>query len=116
MHRYIVRAASLAAIAAAALAAASPLQAVPPDDRYAVTGIVSDLATLAPKVDPNLKNGWGLAATATSPWWVVDNDTNKATIYTAGGTVNALAPTVDGGPTGEVAGPGGGQFQVATAT
>jgi uncharacterized protein (TIGR03118 family) len=116
MHRFIVRLAALAAIVTAALAAAAPLQAVPPDDRYAVTGIVSDLPTLAPNVDPNLKNGWGLAASATSPWWVADNDTNKASLYTASGTINTLVVGVDGGPTGEVFGGVAGQFQVGTAT
>jgi uncharacterized protein (TIGR03118 family) len=116
MHRFIVRLAALAAIVTAALAAAAPLQAVPPDDRYAVTGIVSDLATLAPKVDPNLQNGWGLTASATSPWWVADNDTNKATLYTASGTINPLVVGVAGGPTGEVFGGVAGQFQVATDT
>jgi uncharacterized protein (TIGR03118 family) len=116
MHRFILRGAVLAVLVTAALAAAAPSGAVPPDDRYAVTGIVSNLATLAPHVDPNLQNGWGLAASATSPWWVVDNDPNKATVYTAGGTVNSLVVGVDGGPTGEVAGGIAGQFQVATAT
>src|SRR3954452_23076994 len=116
MHRFIVRLAAMAAIVTAALAAAAPLQAVPPDDRYAVTGIVSDLATLAPKVDPNLKNGWGLVASATSPWWIVDNDTNKATVYTASGAINSLVVGVDGGPTGEVFGGQAGQFLVGTAT
>src|SRR4051794_24611064 len=116
MHGFLVRLAALAAIVTAALAAAAPLQAVPPDDRYAVTGIVSDLPTLAPTVDPNLKNGWGLAASATSPWWVADNDTNKATLYTASGTIVSLVVGVDGGPTGEVFGGVAGQFQVGTAT
>ena len=116
MHGFIVRLAALAAIVAAALAAAAPLHAVPPDDRYAVTGIVSNLATLAPHVDPNLQNGWGLTASATSPWWVVDNDTSKATVYTAAGTINSLVVGVDGGPTGTVFGGIAGQFQVATAT
>lgn len=116
MHRFIVRLAALAAIVTAALAAAAPLQAVPNDDRYAVTGIVSNLATLAPHVDPNLQNGWGLSASATSPWWVSDNDTNKASLYTASGTINTLAPDVGGGPTGNVFAGIAGEFQVATAT
>src|SRR3954468_10430030 len=67
MHGFLVRLAALAAIVAAALTAAAPLKAVPNDDRYTVTGIVSNLATLAPHVDPNLQNGWGLAASATVP-------------------------------------------------
>jgi uncharacterized protein (TIGR03118 family) len=116
MHGSIVRLAVLAAIVAAALTAAVPSQAVPNDDRYAVTGIVSNLTTLAPHVDPNLQNGWGLAASATSPWWVSDNDTNKATVYTAGGTINSLVVGVDGGPTGTVFGGVGGEFQVGTVT
>jgi uncharacterized protein (TIGR03118 family) len=116
MHGFIVRLAAVAAVVAAALTAAAPLQAVPPDDRYAVTGIVSNLATLAPKVDPNLQNGWGLTASATSPWWVADNDTNKASLYTAAGAINSLVVGVDGGPTGTVFSGMPGLFQVATAT
>jgi len=116
MHRLIVRLAAVAAIVTAALAAAAPLQAVPNDDRYTVAGIVSDLGTLAPNVDPNLHNGWGLTASPTSPWWVSDNDTNKASLYTASGTINALAPEVDGGPTGTVFAGIAGEFQVGTAT
>src|SRR5260370_34491496 len=32
-------------------------------------------------VDPNLKNPWGLAMSATSPIWVSDNNSATATLY-----------------------------------
>src|SRR5262249_22071151 len=50
--------------------------------------------------DPNLVNGWGLSRSDTSFWWVSDNGTDKASLYTGGGAVQTLAPDVAGGPTG----------------
>jgi hypothetical protein len=41
MHRFSIRAALLAAIIVAGLAAAVPTQAGPPDNRYTVTPLVS---------------------------------------------------------------------------
>ena len=59
-----------AAACLAALAAASGAQAAP-SDRYVVRNIVSSDTTkiAADRADPNLKNPWGLASSATSPWW-----------------------------------------------
>jgi uncharacterized protein (TIGR03118 family) len=64
--------------------------------------------------DPNLVNGWGLARSATSPWWVSDNGTDKSSLYTGDGTVLAFAPTVEGGPTGVVFAGIQGSFLVGT--
>jgi uncharacterized protein (TIGR03118 family) len=85
-----------------ALAAAAPLAAAPPGNAYKVTPLVSDVSGAAPNTDPNLVNGWGLSRGPTSFWWVSDNGTDKASLYTGGGAVQMLAPTVEGGPTGTV--------------
>jgi uncharacterized protein (TIGR03118 family) len=71
---------------------------------YNLYPLVSDgSAVAAPLADASLVNGWGLTATATSPWWTSNNKTNTSTLYTGGGAKNALTVTVDGGPTGTVA-------------
>lgn len=94
----------------AALFAALPLRAAE-DNAYTVTPLVSDQPGVAPVVDTNLVNAWGLAASSASPWWVADNGTSKSTLYN-GNTGQPLALVVsvgtDSGPTGVVfnGGPG----------
>lgn len=57
----------------------------------------------AAHTDTNLVNGWGIARSATSPWWVSDNGTGRSTIYNGNtGTPAALVVTVPGAPTGVV--------------
>ena len=70
---------------------------------YVVHPLVSDGAVPAAHTDTQLKNGWGLAARPTSPWWVADNGTNLSTLYDSTGAKQALAVSVAGGPTGMVA-------------
>jgi uncharacterized protein (TIGR03118 family) len=88
----------------AALFAAMPLGAAE-DNSYTVTPLVSDQPGVAPVLDPDLVNAWGLAASATSPWWVADNGTSVSTLYN-GNTGQKVALTVtvgtDSGPTGVV--------------
>src|ERR1700719_283519 len=48
---------------------------------YAVRNLVSDGGVPAEHRDDNLKNGWGIALSATSPIWVSDNGTGMATLY-----------------------------------
>ncbi|TMH12125.1 MAG: TIGR03118 family protein [Betaproteobacteria bacterium] len=59
--------------------------------------------------DDNLKNGWGIALSATSPIWVADNGTGKSTLYDGLGNMLSLVVTVPsasgsdpGAPTGIV--------------
>jgi uncharacterized protein (TIGR03118 family) len=71
---------------------------------YNLYPLVSDSsAVAAPLADASLVNGWGLSASATSPWWSSNNKTNTSTLYTGGGSKNALTVSVPGGPTGTVA-------------
>ena len=71
---------------------------------YNVYPLVSDSASVAaPLQDPSLVNGWGLSASATSPWWTSNNGTNTSTLYSGLGSKTALTVTVPGGPTGTVA-------------
>ena len=97
--------------ALAALAAAAPAAASHPRNAYHQTNLVSDLPGMAQLTDPDLVNPWGLAAGPTTPAWVADNGTDKATIYP--GFVNGspiqkagLVVTIPGGaPTGQVFNP-----------
>ena len=91
------------AVLVVALIAALPLGAAE-DNSYTVTPLVSDQPGVAPVVDPNLVNAWGLTASATSPWWVANNGTSTSTLYNGAGQKQALTVTVgtDSGPTGVV--------------
>ncbi len=85
---------------------------------YAVTPLASDVPGLAPTTDANLKNTWGLARSATSPWWIANNGSASTSVYTGSGalvTVGGLnAQGVPGDPTGAVFSGIAGQFQVGT--
>src|ERR1700736_5883301 len=56
---------------------------------FAQTNLVSDGFVPAVTTDANLINPWGLAHSATSPFWVSDNGMGVTTVYTgAGAKVN----------------------------
>jgi uncharacterized protein (TIGR03118 family) len=117
MSRSTLRLVLVAAVTSLALAAAAPVPAAPPEGSYTVTPLVSDVPGAAAVTDPHLVNGWGLARSATSPWWVADNGTDQSTLYiTSNGSIsiNPLVVGVDGGPTGAVFSGITGQFQVGT--
>jgi uncharacterized protein (TIGR03118 family) len=103
----------MAFVAAAGLAAAAnPAGAATVRaNSFAMTVLVANKASEHPKlVDPNLKNAWGLAGTPSSPIWVSDNNSGKATVYQGGvnGSKVSLALTVPvpgANPTGQVANP-----------
>jgi uncharacterized protein (TIGR03118 family) len=95
----------LALVAGAALAAVAPLSAAKPT-QFTVNPLVSDQPGVAPVTDPDLVNAWGLTSSATSPWWVSDNGTDKSTLYRGSdGAKQALVVSVPGGPTGTVFNP-----------
>jgi hypothetical protein len=114
MHGLVLRGTLAAVVLTFALAAAAPLAASTPGNAYTVTPLVSDVPGAAPNPDPHLVNGWSLARSQTSPWWVADNRTNRSSLYTGAGTLLALAPTVEGGPTGVVFAGITGNFLVGT--
>jgi uncharacterized protein (TIGR03118 family) len=70
---------------------------------YAVHLLQSNIPGLAAATDPDLVNGWGISHSATSPWWVSDEGTDKSTLYNGNtGAKQGLIVGVDGGPTGQV--------------
>jgi uncharacterized protein (TIGR03118 family) len=63
-------------------------------DGYVETDLVSDIPGRAAHLDPNLVNPWGIAFSATSPFWVSDNRTGLSTLYDGSGAPNSLVVTV----------------------
>jgi uncharacterized protein (TIGR03118 family) len=118
MLRLGLRTGVAAAVLSLSLVAAAPLPAAPPGGQYTITPLASDISGVAPTTDANLVNGWGLARSATSPWWVADNGTDATTIYNGAGVLQMIGGQpfqgVAGGPTGAVFSGIAGQFQVGT--
>ena len=89
------------------------------DLTYTVTPLVSDQANVAPHMDPNLVNAWGLVAGPTTPFWVANNGTSTSTLYDGLGNpfprASPLVVSVPSDPTGVVFN-GGPNFQVSNGT
>jgi uncharacterized protein (TIGR03118 family) len=98
MLRFAIAATAAALLGAGGAGASGTLVA------YNVYPLISDSSAVsAPLADTSLVNGWGLSASATSPWWTSNNKTNTSTLYSGVGSKNALTVTVAGGPTGTIA-------------
>jgi uncharacterized protein (TIGR03118 family) len=69
---------------------------------FSVHRLVTDRA------DPQLVNAWGLAASATGPWWVSNEARGSSTVYAGNGRKQAITISVPGGPTGVVYNAGSG--------
>ena len=82
-------------------------------DFIAQTNLVSNQSGVARIMDPNLVNPWGVSYSPTSPFWVSDNGTGVATLYsvTAADIPTKVGLTVtipgDGSVTGQVNTTGG---------
>jgi len=79
-------------------------------DSFIQTNLVSDIPMLAAVTDSSLKNPWGVSESPMSPFWVSDQQTGVATLYsvTAAGVTKVpltvmIPPTPAGpqGPTGQ---------------
>ncbi len=102
----------------AGTSSASAALATQGEVRYVQRNLVSDGSVPAEHTDANLVNAWGIARSATSPWWVSDNGANVTTLYDGDGVAQPAAqPLVvqvvgSGGspadPTGTVANAGAG--------
>jgi uncharacterized protein (TIGR03118 family) len=118
MHRFVP--AAFAATIAAALLAVGAALAAPHGNHYTVTPLASDVPGLAPATDANLKNTWGLARGPATPWWIANNATGSASVYTGSGALVAIgghdAQVVPGDPTGAVFSGIDGQFEVGTTS
>ena len=78
------------------------------------TNLVSNQNGKAPVTDAKLVNAWGLASTASGPWWVANNHSGTSTLYDGNGMpfpptgalVVTIPPPADS-PPGTVAAPTG---------
>jgi uncharacterized protein (TIGR03118 family) len=89
----------LVLLAVAAVVVASTSQEVRADgisNNFTQTNLVSDIPGLAKTTDPDLINPWGVSFSATSPFWVSDNGTGKATLYNGDGVKQSLVVTIPG--------------------
>ncbi len=95
------------------------LPAFPASNAYIQHNLIADTAGVADLTDPNLVNPWGIAQSATSPFWISDNGTGLATVYSTSVTatiaIASLKVTIPPGSTsGAVPGPVTGQISNST--
>src|SRR5690349_9313559 len=90
---------AVSAIALHSRASAAPV--TPPKD-YKVDYLLSDGSLPTEEVDLGFRNGWGIAASATGPWWVAVNEMDNASVIDAAGVVQPLQVAILGSPTGIV--------------
>jgi len=84
--------------------------ALPAQQHYKQTNLVSDIPGIGVTTDSNLVNAWGMSRSSTSPWWVSDNGTGVTTLYAGTGTAIPLVVTIPPGdssnetgtPTGQI--------------
>ena len=119
-----------AALGAAALAAFTVLSQAAPaaaGTGFQVTNLTGNRPGQAANTDPNLLNAWGVAFSATGPFWISDNHSGKSTVYDGSGApfpttsplvVSIPSPTAGtpGAPTGIVWANLPGDFRVLTTT
>jgi uncharacterized protein (TIGR03118 family) len=93
-----ISARAVRAFLAGSVLAALPLSTLA--QHYTQENLVSDIAQpdnadgTKVGIDPNLKNPWGLARGASSPWWVNNEGTATSTLYSGGGATIPLVVTV----------------------
>jgi uncharacterized protein (TIGR03118 family) len=102
------------------MVAVTPLSmfSAPSGNSFFQHNLVSDLPHTAYITDPDLVNPWGIAFSPTSPFWISDNGTGLATLYTGTPTKLGLTVTVPppmgqtgpAAPTGQVFNPNPSNF------
>lgn len=117
LHHHAVLATmfGLTAVTLAACGGSNDVTATPTiPPQFKATTLVSDGSATAPNIDPNLKNGWGIAFNPTGVMWVSDNNTKKSTLYDGNGVVQSLVVTIPPNAAGKAAGPTGIVFNKST--
>ena len=87
MRRFDIR--TTACLAALILAPA----ALPATSGYLMHNLVGDVAGAADNTDPNLVNPWGIAISASSPFWLCDGGAGLSTVYTFSATAFSVSST-----------------------
>jgi uncharacterized protein (TIGR03118 family) len=81
------------AICAGSLSTSLYADPVTPLPGYVQTTLVTNTT------DPDLVNPWGISSSSTSPFWVSDNGSGKATLYNSAGVKQGLEVTMPAGGT-----------------
>jgi len=107
IDRLIVMFCMLVLIISAAVTAKQGNNSAARSQFYTQHNLVSDIEGLADHTDSNLVNAWGLDSGPTTPWWISDNGTGKATLYNvSSGAITIFtvpgAGGAQGNPTGLV--------------
>jgi uncharacterized protein (TIGR03118 family) len=97
LHRKLLL---IAGFASALVWSISPASLLAQD--FTQTNLISDIPGLGAVTDPNLVDPWGVSFSAGSPFWVSDNVTDLATVYTGAPSISSTVVSVPGGPTGQV--------------
>ena len=63
----------------------------------APVGDFAETVLVTTLTDPDLVNPWGMAYSATSPFWVSDNGTGKSTLYNSAGVKQGLVVSMPAG-------------------
>ena len=63
---------------------------------FVQTNLASDQPGAAPTTDANLVNAWGIAASATSPFWIGANGTGNSVLYNGAGVKQATTVSIPG--------------------
>jgi uncharacterized protein (TIGR03118 family) len=104
---------AMSAIAVGALCASGKLAEA---GDYTQTNLVSDLSGLAAAItDPNLINPWGVSFRGGSPFWVSNQGTNTATLYSVTGSTSVMKPALTVSIPTTAAGPQGPTGQVSNS-
>jgi len=56
---------------------------------YKQTNLVSNIG-MAPTIDPNLKNPWGLTRSSGSPWWIGNNNSGTSSLFAGDGSPRSI--------------------------
>jgi uncharacterized protein (TIGR03118 family) len=63
---------------------------------FVQTNLASDQSGVAPTTDANLVNAWGIAASATSPFWIGANGSGTSVLYNGAGVKQGLTVSIPG--------------------
>jgi uncharacterized protein (TIGR03118 family) len=76
--------------------ASPPASTAPASTAFTDTALVVDKAEVvatATTIDANLQNPWGIATATGLPFWIADNNSNLATLYSGTGAIETKAVT-----------------------
>src|SRR5437868_5779886 len=75
--------------------------------QYSLTNLVANTAGRAAHTDSQLVNAWGVARSASGPFWVSDNVTGFSTLYDGSGNKQGLVVTIPPAAGGALGQPSG---------